>query len=147
MKAAGLSVLPERIEEFRERFQQVAEDRLTENTLQRKVHVDAEVSLEEVTPELLSAIDRLGPFGPDNMRPVLLTRNVFAASTPEILRGEHLKAQVEQDGFVREMVAFRQADSAPMLQGAVDLAYVIEENTWGGSTRLQLNVKAIRPAG
>ena len=146
VKAAGMSVLPDSIGVFRERFQEVASDRLTEQALRKRIFVDAEVCLEDVTPSFLHTIGRLGPFGPDNMRPVFVSRNVYAASTPQILKGEHLKVLVEQDGFVREVMAFRQADAMPCFAGPVDIAYIIEENTWGGTSRLQLNAKAIRPA-
>ena len=62
------------------------------------------------------------------------------------MKEEHLRVQVEQDGIVRDVVAFRQASSVEMFTGPVDIAYVLEENVWGGQKTLQLRAKAIRPA-
>ena len=82
VKAAGLSVEPEKIDAFREAFHEVAAERIEDEMLYRKLEVDAEIPLADATPETLKDIDRLGPFGPDNMRPTLVSRGLYAASTP-----------------------------------------------------------------
>ena len=146
VRAAGLSIMPDRVPAFRERFQQVAAQCLTDDLLYPRIHLDAEVRLHEVNLGLVAALEKLGPFGPENMRPVLVSRGARAIADPIILKGVHLKAEVEQEGAVRQIIAFNHAWAAPMFDGPVDIAYVAEEDIWRGSSRLQLRVKAIRPA-
>jgi single-stranded-DNA-specific exonuclease len=146
IRAAGLSVLPDNIPAFREAFHAYAARTITDDTLTKKIHFDAVASLADMTIERVRELDRIGPFGPDNMRPVFASRGVYAASAPRILKGNHLKIELEQDGAVRDAIAFKQAESAELFRGPVDIAYVVEENTWAGRTSLQLQLKAIRPA-
>lgn len=146
VKAAGLTIEPERISAFRDAFQQVAAERLSDEMLRPRLSLDAEVELREVNLDLVAAVERLGPFGPENMRPVLVSRRVRAISDPVVLKGAHLRAEVEQDGAVRGIIGFNFAWAAPLLDGPVEIAYVAEEDRWQGRSRLQLRLKAIRPS-
>lgn len=146
VRAAGLSIHPERIAEFRERFQQIAEERITTEMLRPKQTIDAIAELREVDMPLMAELERLGPFGPSNRRPVFASLGVRAVAPPEVLKGSHLKAEIQQHGVVREVIGFGMADQAKLFTGSVDVAYVPEENTFRGETRLQLRLKSVRPA-
>jgi single-stranded-DNA-specific exonuclease len=151
VKAAGMSVEPHRIPEFRAALHRIAAERMTEETLSPHLLVDAEAPLSEVTPEFLKAMSRLGPFGPDNMQPVIVSRNVRAISDPVIMKGAHLKVEVEQDGAVREIIGYGFSWATELFYNvathsvqALDIAYVPEENTWRGRSKVQLRLKAVR---
>ena len=144
LKAAGLSISADNVAAFRERFQAVAEREVTDELLHPKQPIDVVAELGDVTLDTVAEIERLGPFGPDNRRPVILTKSVRAAAPPEILKGAHLKVEVYQQGAVREIIGFNMADAVPLFENPVDIAYVPEPNTFLGNTRLQLRVKAIR---
>ena len=144
VKAAGLSISADNVAAFRERFQAVAEREVTDELLHPKQPIDVVAELGDVTLDTVAEIERLGPFGPDNRRPVILTKSVRAAAPPEILKGAHLKVEVYQQGAVREIIGFNMADAVPLFENPVDIAYVPEPNTFLGNTRLQLRVKAIR---
>ncbi|HDS74104.1 MAG TPA: single-stranded-DNA-specific exonuclease RecJ, partial [Firmicutes bacterium] len=146
VKAAGLSITAENVAVFRERFQAVAKRQITDDLLRPKQEIDVVAELGEVSLDTIADIERLGPFGPENRRPVFLSRNVRAAAPPEILKGAHLKVEVYQHGAVREIIGFNMADAAPLFENPVDIAYVPETNTFLGNTRLQLRVKAVRTA-
>lgn len=146
VRAVGLTIEPGRIPEFREILQRIANELVTDDMLSPRVHVDAEVDLRDVNVELVAALEKLGPFGPGNMRPVLVSRGLRAIADPVILKEAHLKAEVEQEGAVREIIGFDLAWAAPLFDSPVDIAYVAEEERWQGRSRLQLRVKAIRPS-
>lgn len=147
VKAVGLSISADKVAAFRERFQAVAERQITDDLLRPRQGIDAVADLGEVTLDTVAEIERLGPFGPGNRRPVILTQNVRAAAPPEILKGAHLKVEVYQHGSVREIIGFNMAETASLFENSVDIAYVPEPNTFRGNTRLQLRVKAIRTVG
>ena len=144
--AAGVNIRPDQVDAFRRRFNDVAAARLTDDMVRPRLELDAEVALADVTADLLRQIELLGPFGPENMRPVLVSRGVRAASPPQVLKEKHLKLRVAAGEAVRDAIAFDQADAKPLCAGRVDIAYVAEENRWQGQTRLQLRIKAIRAA-
>ncbi|OQB35471.1 MAG: hypothetical protein BWY06_03138 [Candidatus Latescibacteria bacterium ADurb.Bin168] len=129
----------------------MAAERLTDDLLSPRLYLDAEARLSDITPEYLKAVARLGPFGPDNMQPVLVSRGVRAISDPVIMKDAHLKVEVEQDGVTREIIGYGFKWAAPLFYdaanrsvGAVDIAYVPEENVWRGKSKTQLRLKAVR---
>jgi single-stranded-DNA-specific exonuclease len=146
VRAAGLSIATDKVPAFRERFQQVAAERLDDEMLRPRQKVDVVASLDEVSMEMIGEIERLGPFGPENRRPVFLSRGVTAAAPPEILKRTHLKGDLRAGSAIHEFIAFGMADRAELFDGPVDISYVPELNTFRGRTRMQLRVKAVRAA-
>ena len=82
----------------------------------------------------------LGPFGPMNLRPVFMSRNLKILGTPNIVGQNHLKLKVEQKGTVMDVIGFNMAEYLDRIgeNGTVDCVYVIEENRWNGKTSIQL---------
>ena len=146
VRAAGLSIQPDRVAEFRERLQRVAAELVTDDMVRPRQSIDVVADLDDVTFDLIDDIERLGPFGPGNRRPVFLTPGANAAAPPEVLKGQHLKAEVRTGSVTHQLIAFGMADREPLFDGAVDIAYVPEINTFRGRTRIQLRAKAMRSA-
>jgi len=144
--AAGLTVRPEAIADFRAALQGAAAERLCEADFVQTLQVDAEISLDEISEKMLRLINEFGPFGPKNMRPVFLSRNVEVAGAPRIVGKNHLKMRVRQGSQVFDVIGFglgkllHLADSG----NRVDLVYVVEENYWNGVSRIQLRLKDLR---
>ncbi len=89
--AAGLSIKPENIPEFREKFREVSSKFLTPEDIVPKLFIDLEIELSEITDEFMDAIEAFSPFGPMNMRPIFLTRNCEVVGTPYTVGNNHLK--------------------------------------------------------
>lgn len=147
--AAGLTMKPERIQEFRDRFNQVVTDVIEERMLTQEIEVDSELNLEDISFPFYRILQQFAPFGPGNMAPVFLTRGVHSRIGPKIVGEKHLKLFVEQPNSPSfDAIAFQQANH---LQDTVygktfDICYAIEENDWNGNVTLQLNIKDIKPA-
>ncbi len=94
--AAGVSMLPERVAEFREAINLIAQEMVSDSMLQRELVIDAEIDLGELTPKYFAVIRQLAPFGPDNMRPLFYAKDVQVVGTPRIVgKGvPHLKANL-----------------------------------------------------
>jgi len=94
--AAGVSMMPDRVAEFRESINLVAQEMVSDSMLQRELIIDAEIDLTELTPKYFAVIRQLAPFGPDNMRPLFYSKDVQVVGTPRIVgKGiPHLKANV-----------------------------------------------------
>jgi single-stranded-DNA-specific exonuclease len=94
--AAGVSMMPDRVAEFREAINLVAQEMVSDSMLQRELIIDAEIDLSELTPKYFAVIRQLAPFGPDNMRPLFYSKDVQVVGTPRIVgKGiPHLKANV-----------------------------------------------------
>jgi len=145
--AAGLTIDEKKIPKFVECFKEVASNTLTPENLTACLHVDAEISFRDFTPRFIRLLKLLGPFGPMNMRPVFVSRNLQVHGTPTIVGSNHLKMKVEQDGIVLDAIGFNMGDYINIIEkgnGRIDCAYVVEENKWNGQTHLQLRLKDLR---
>ncbi len=145
--AAGLSIDESNIELFRDRFEKIARQRLTEDLLIPKLSIDAEIQLSQIDEKFISLLKKFAPFGPHNMRPVFVSRKLQIVGTPMIVGKNHLKFKVRQDGCVLDVIGFNMGDLFYRLspgESNLDLAYVIEENEFMGRKTIQLRAKDLR---
>lgn len=142
--AAGLSIHKDKIPEFVERFKRVAQERLTDDDLIPKLHIDSYLDLDDLTDPFLDQLERFAPFGPQNARPIFMSANLTVSGSPYIVGNNHLKFKVTKGARVFDCIGFNMGARAKQLlshDGSIDLVYVPERNLWNGSVRLQLRIK------
>lgn len=145
--AAGLTIEEKQIQPLRERLNEIAKEKLTADMLVPKLNIDCEIDLNEINPRFVQLLKMMAPFGPQNLRPVLLSRNLQVVGTPGIVGKNHLKFKVQQNGVVIDAIGFNLGDKLYRLtpgEKNLDLAYVVEENEYMGRTTLQLRIKDLR---
>ena len=146
--AAGITIRPERIDEFRRRLNEHAAACLSEDDLQPAVTIDLELKPESVTFAMARELDALEPFGAGNPRPVFVTRNLRSLSPPSVIKERHLKFRVAgPQNQPREAVwwnCIEEPGQTPDLDGCIELAYTLETTPWNGDYRMQLNVLDLR---
>lgn len=145
--AAGLSILPENVEDFRTKMISVSQENLSEDDLVSKLYIDSEIELEQINNEFLDDIERFSPFGPGNPRPVFITRNIEVVGQPYKVGRNHLKMKVRKGKALMDVIGFGFGDLVrplSMRAGTIDMAYVVEYNHWNGVSRIQMRVKDIR---
>jgi len=144
--AAGLSLSAGKIDAFRTRFNEAVKSKLSEKDLAPQVTADAEVPIDGLTPKLLRIIKQMEPFGPGNMRPVLLTKGLKHKYPPKTVGQKHLKMSLTDGKTIMDAIAFGMGERLPEVSAAksIDVAFALEENEWNGKVSLQMNVKGIR---
>ena len=145
--AAGLSIETDKIDEFRKAFQSVAEAALGKEELVPRLHIEAEINLDDVDDKLVRILNQFAPFGPKNMRPVFMSQDLQVVGTPRIVGQNHLKLKVRQKNKIFDAIGFNLGHMIDRLEtngGGLYLAYVIETNTWNGQTKIQLRVKDLK---
>ncbi|MBD3288045.1 single-stranded-DNA-specific exonuclease RecJ [candidate division KSB1 bacterium] len=145
--AAGLTIEEKKIKLLRERLNEIAKDTLSEDMLIPKLNIDCEIDLNDINPRFVKLLKMMAPFGPQNLRPVFLSRNLQVVGTPCIVGKNHLKFKVQQNGVVIDAIGFNLGDKFYRLapgEKNLDLAYVVEENEYMGRTTLQLRIKDLR---
>jgi len=147
-QAAGLALPLEHLHAFREGLAEIADRHARETPFVRRRSSDAQLRVAEITPDLLSDLDRLRPFGVGNEEPLFLLSNVRVASISRIgSGGRHLRFAVEEDGRRLSGVAFRRAEIPVSASGRSDLLFAVQENVYRGARSLQLLLRDARPAG
>jgi single-stranded-DNA-specific exonuclease len=149
--AAGLTVLESRLTEFINRFNEIVAAWTRDHPVAPLLHVDAEVKLMEVRPQVIRELDRLHPHGAGNPEPLLASREMFVLDAKVIGEG-HLKVVVRQQGSIPfEAIGFRMSalvtEHRLALNRPIDLAFTPELNRWNGLDRMQLRIADIRSHG
>ena len=145
--AAGLTIDKDKIQPFREQFNAIAQERISDEMLIPKLCIDNEIQLTDINPRLITLLKLLAPFGPHNMRPVFLSRNLQVVGSPYIVGRNHLKFKVRQNGMVIDAIGFNLGDKLYRISPGeqnLDMVYIIEENEYLGRTTIQLKVKDLR---
>jgi single-stranded-DNA-specific exonuclease len=111
--------------------------------------IDAHVSSESLSLELVRDLGAFEPFGAGNPKPVFVTKDLILEGEPFVMKEKHLKLRlVAKSGKRFEAVWWDGVDRSKgqtlKPNSSIELAYVPEANTWQGSTRLQLVVEDIR---
>ncbi|MGJ8745594.1 single-stranded-DNA-specific exonuclease RecJ [Polaribacter sp.] len=146
--AAGLTLLPENYENFKNKFEEVVEKTIDKKLLTPEISVDAEIDLSEITPKFFRIIQQMAPFGPMNMKPTFIStcvrdngygRQVGADKT-------HLKLNVFQGDNKKTFnsIGFNLGHKMALAQNNFDIVYALDENEWNGNTSIQLLLKDLK---
>ena len=137
-----MTLLPEQVIPFANAFEKVVAETITEDALIPEIVIDAELRLSDITMGLYKLIAQMEPFGPDNMRPVFVTRKVTDTGFSKILKEQHIRFVVKQGDTIVNGIAFNMADKFSLLQmnEPVDIVYTLELNEWNNETNIQLRV-------
>lgn len=147
--AAGLALAESDIPDFCAAFEIEAQRRLPDGQPSPVLDVDAQVSLSEIDGQLVSALDKLEPFGCMNPLPVFCSYAVEPVpNSYRVLQGGHVRLAVRQGSRVFGAVGFRMAESlaAEVCSQPLDIAFSPRFNTWRGETSIQLILKDARPS-
>jgi len=145
--AAGLTMQPENVEAFATRFEEVVSATIKPEQLIQQIPIDAELHLSQIEPKFFRLLNMFAPFGPENMAPVFLSKNVYVSGAAGLVGENHVKMTVIQKGSPGfDSIAFGQGEHLPKLKKDVpfDICYTIEENIWREKRSIQLNIKGIR---
>ncbi len=146
--AAGMSLKPENLDAFRLAFETQASS-LTEDDLTRKLLYETELKLSAVKEKLYENLQKFGPFGPNNMRPVFRSNNVFDTGGLRTMGAgsKHLKLNIVSSNSDKAIGAtafgFGHLYQSLKKGKRFDVLYTIEENNYKGNSTLELMVKDI----
>ncbi|HVW97676.1 MAG TPA: single-stranded-DNA-specific exonuclease RecJ [Mucilaginibacter sp.] len=145
--AAGLTLQPENVAAFAARFEEVVAASIKPEQLIQQILIEAELRLSQIDGRFFRILNQFAPFGPANMAPVFVSRNVYVSGYTNIVGSNHVKMTVMQsDSAVFDCIAFNHGEYLPRLlkNEPFDMCYTIEENVWRERRTIQLNVKGIR---
>jgi single-stranded-DNA-specific exonuclease len=149
--AAGLTLDPNNLTAFRQKFEEVVAANITPEMLVPVLDIDTEVYFDAITPKFVNILKQMAPFGPENPTPVFVAHNVYVFNSLSRFKEKHIRFLAGQDGArnVFQVVGFNLAEYYEKLQtgGRFSLAFTIEENTYNRVTSIQLRIKDIKGIG
>ena len=145
--AAGLTMKLDRLPEFIDRFEKVVAKNIVERSLTPEIEYDMEIPLRTSTPKFYSVLKQFSPFGPGNLNPVFMSKNVWDVGDATIVGNNHLKLSLTQEdgGRIFKAIAFGLGEYYDKVSQGIsfDICFTIEENHFNGHVNLQLNIKDI----
>jgi len=147
--AAGMTLKEENYFAFKNAFEKVVEETIHPDLLIPEITVDAEINLTDIDEKLIRILKQFEPFGPQNMSPVFLTKEVKDSGYAKAIGGneEHLKLFLKQNksqGF--GAIGFGLGNKLDLAKDKkpIDIVYHIDENEFNGTVTVQLRLKDLR---
>ena len=146
--AAGLTLLPEQYEGFKNKFEEVVAATIDKNLLIPEISIDAELDLSEISPKFYRILQQMAPFGPLNMKPTFSTSSVRDNGYGKQVGADktHLKLNIiyGSDKRTYNAIGFNLGKKLAVVQNEFDIVYALDENTWNGNTTIQLMLKDLK---
>ena len=149
MYAAGMTLLEENYENFKNAFEKVVQETIHPDLLTPEISYDAEIELSDINPKLMRLLKQFEPFGPENMAPLFLAKGLTDSGYAKTLGGddEHLKAFVKQGNSESfGAIGFGLGNKLDFVshKKKFDAIFSLEENEWKDTVTLQLQLRDIR---
>ena len=146
--AAGLTLDPKNYSAFKNKFEEVVKASIDKKLLIPEITIDLELELSEITPKFFRILQQMGPFGPQNMKPVFSTTSVRDNGYGKTVGSDksHLKLSIIDgaDQKTYNAIGFGLGNKIKLIKGDFDIAYSLEENEWKGNTSIQLILKDLK---
>lgn len=144
--AAGLTLEEHKIEDFKTAFEHAVSLQIKPEQLIPEVVIDAEIDFKEINLSFYNILSQMEPYGPDNMRPVFITRKVYNSGFSRIVKENHIKFSLQQGTITINGIGFNMVNKFPLLQmhRPVDVVYTLDINEWQGVKSVQLKVIDIK---
>lgn len=146
--AAGLTLLPENYESFKNKFEEVVSKTITKEQKVPELLIDVELELSKITPKFFRILQQMAPFGPKNMKPVFKSTCVRDNGYGKKVGAteDHLKLNVFQGDNTQTLnaIGFGLGDKIDIVSNDFDIAYTLEENEWNGYKSIQLVLKDLK---
>ena len=149
--AAGLTLRWENVKDFRDRFQKYVDEHIEPHQTEATLDIDAIIDFKDISKKFHSDLRRFAPFGPENVKPLFCTKEVFDFGTSKVVgrEQEHIKLELvdSKSNNVMNGIAFGQSRSARYIKSkrSFDIVYTIEDNVFKRGA-VQLQIEGIRPS-
>ncbi|NRS87102.1 single-stranded-DNA-specific exonuclease [Flavobacterium sp. 7E] len=149
MYAAGMTILPENYPAFKAAFEKQVKDTIQPEMQTQEIDIDAEIDFNDITPKFFRILKQFEPFGPLNMTPTFLTKNVIDTGYGKTMGkdDEHLRLFVKQNNSEGlAAIGFGLGNKIALTKNKqpFEIAYCIDENEWNGNITTQLRLKSLR---
>jgi single-stranded-DNA-specific exonuclease len=144
--AVGCTLPTERMAAFKEALNPLAEARITEDNLIRKIKIDGPLEFAAVDDRFLETFALLNPFGVGNPKPLFIAENVEVISDPQVLQRKHLKFLARQNGRVFEALGWDKAEWRHVVRrgSRVSLAFSLMMSEYLGEQKVSLSIEDLK---
>jgi single-stranded-DNA-specific exonuclease len=140
--AAGMTMESDKVDAFCTRFEEVVSSTILPELLIPEIIIDTEIRFSDIRWPFYNILCQMEPFGPENLRPVFMARNVTDAGFSKIVKEQHVRFVLRQDNIIFSGIGFNMAEKFHLFQmkKPMNIVFKLDENDWNGQKSLQLRV-------
>lgn len=146
--AAGMTMLPDNVEAFAQRFNEIVTANVPAEAFTPELLLDAEVRLQDLNMKFYDILIQMEPFGPDNPQPVFVARGLRDLGHSKVVKDLHLRLVAQQDGHPMQGIGFNMAEKIKIVRSGFpfDVAFHLDVNEWQGNKSLQMRILDLKPS-
>ena len=147
--AAGMTLALENLEAFKNAFEQAVAERITPAQLIPEILINAVISIDSINMNFYQIITQMEPFGPDNMRPLFVAKNVYDTGYSKLAKEAHISFNITQGSQYIKGIGYNMAEHIALVKSGkpFDIVFQLQLNEWQGTKTVQLQVLDLKESG
>ena len=147
--AAGMTLALENLEAFKNAFEQAVAERITPAQLIPEILINAVISIDSINMNFYQIITQMEPFGPDNMRPLFVAKNVYDTGYSKLAKEAHISFNITQGSQYIKGIGYNMAEHIALVKSGkpFDIVFQLQLNEWQGTKAVQLQVLDLKESG
>jgi len=140
--AAGMTMSIDALEGFKIAFEEAVASRITQDQLTPEITINAALSLDDISLQFYNIIAQMEPFGPDNMRPIFIAKNVYDTGYTKLAKEQHISFNVTQGKTNVRGIGYNMPEHLKIIKSGkpFDLVFQLQLNEWQGNQSVQMQV-------
>jgi single-stranded-DNA-specific exonuclease len=146
--AAGMTLNIDQLEAFKEAFEKAVADRITPDQMVPEISINALLPLDQISLQFFQIIAQMEPFGPDNMRPIFLAKNVRDTGYSKLVKEAHISFNLTQGNNSVRGIGYNMPDKIDIVKSGkpFDIVFQLQLNEWQGTQSVQIQVIDLKAA-
>lgn len=140
--AAGMTLSIDQLEHFKVAFEKAVAERITPEQMVPEIQINAILPLDQINMQFFNIISQMEPFGPDNMRPIFLAKNVRDTGNSKLVKEAHISFNVTQGKNSVRGIGYNMPDKIAIVKSGqpFDIVFQLQLNEWQGTQSVQMQV-------
>ncbi len=140
--AAGMTLALENLESFKNAFEQAVAERITPAQLIPEIIINAVISIDNINMNFYQIITQMEPFGPENMRPLFVAKNVYDTGYSKLAKEAHISFHITQGNQIIKGIGYNMANHIGLVKSGkpFDIVFQLQLNEWQGTKTVQMQV-------
>ena len=144
--AAGMTLNIDQLEAFKEAFEKAVADRITPEQMVPEISINAQLPLDQISMQFFQIIAQMEPFGPDNMRPIFIAKNVRDTGYSKLVKEAHISFNLTQGNNSVRGIGYNMPDKIDIVKSGkpFDIVFQLQLNEWQGTQSVQIQVMDLK---
>lgn len=146
--AAGMTLALENLEAFKEAFEKAVAERITPEQLIPEIVINSVIPIDSINMNFYQIILQMEPFGPDNVRPLFLAKNVYDTGYSKLAKEAHISFNITQGNQILKGIGYNMAKHIEIVKSGkpFDVVFQLQLNEWQGTQTVQMQVLDVKEA-